>query len=121
MVKLYSFLLYFLAIIAFFFLGIVYAGIIEAGKGQMLAGGAIVLGYGLIGALIGLCLSLVLAYKSKRQIILKTNGLLALIIIASFAYFTIKYQKRQQEKEQQKIEQQKLKKTTIPVEEVPQT
>jgi hypothetical protein len=121
MVKPYSFLLYLLAIIAFLFLGIVYAGITEAGKGQMLAGGAIVLGYGVIGAFIGLCLSLFLAYKVKRQTILKTNGILALIMIASIAYFTIKYQKRQQEREQQKIEQQKPKKTTPPVKEAPQT
>ncbi|MDX1317257.1 MAG: hypothetical protein R3262_06895, partial [Xanthomarina gelatinilytica] len=63
-VKPYSFLMYFLAIIAFFFLGIVYANITEAGKGQMLAGGAIVFGYGVIGAFIGLCLSIFTAIKA---------------------------------------------------------
>lgn len=98
MVKPYSFLMYVLAIIAFFFLGLVYAGIVEAGKGQMLAGGAIVFGYGVIGAFIGLCVALFLAYNLKRAFIIKINGVLALIIVASFAYFTIKYQKRQQEK-----------------------
>mgnify|MGYP000173900014 CR=1 FL=1 len=112
MFKAYSFLMYFLALIAFFFLGLIYAGITEAGKGQMLAGGAIVFGYGVIGAFIGLCLALVLAYNLKRHWIIKINILLTLIIAASFAYFTIKYQKRQKEKEQQKIEQQKVKKPT---------
>jgi hypothetical protein len=97
-VKPYSFLMYFLAIIAFFFLGIVYAGITEAGKGQMLAAGAIVFGYGVIGAFIGLCLSIITAIKAKRHIIIKINGLLTLIIVASFAYFYINYQKRQREK-----------------------
>lgn len=97
-VKPYSFLMYFLAIIAFFFLGLVYAGITEAGKGQMLAGGAIVFFHGLVGAFIGLCLSLFTAFKAKRGLIFKINGLLALIIVASFAYFTLKYQNRQQEK-----------------------
>jgi len=98
MTKPYSFLMYFLAIIAFFFLGLIYAGIIEAGKGQMLAGGAIVFGYGVIGAVIGLCASLFTAFKAQRHIIIKINIVLTLIIIASFAYFTIKYQKRQQGK-----------------------
>jgi hypothetical protein len=103
--------MYFLALIAFFFLGLIYAGITEAGKGQMLAGGAIVFGYGIIGAFIGLCLSLFLAYKLKRSLILKINGLLALIIIASFGYFTIKYQKRQREKFEQEFRKSEQPKT----------
>lgn len=110
MLKPYSFFMYFLALIAFFFLGLIYAGITDAGKGQMLAGGAIVFGYGVIGAFIGLCLSLFLAHYLKRSLIIKINGLLALIIVASFGYFTIKYQKRQREKiehESQKKEQPK--------------
>lgn len=97
-VKPYSFLMYFLAIIAFFFLGLVYAGITEAGKGQMLAGGAIVFGYGVIGAFMGLCLSIFTAIKANRQVIIKINGLLTLIIVASFTYFYFNYQKRQREK-----------------------
>lgn len=90
--------MYLLAIIAFFFLGLVYAGIAEAGKGQMLAGGAIVFGYGVMGALIGLILSLIAAFKAKRSLIIRINVILTLIIVASFMYFRIKYQKRQQEK-----------------------
>ncbi|MFD1614305.1 hypothetical protein ACFR98_04305 [Gelatiniphilus marinus] len=104
--------MYFLAIIAFFFLGLVYAGITEAAKGQMLAGGAIVFGYGVIGAFIGLCLAIIFAYNLKRHLIIKINVLLVLIIAASVAYFTIKYQQRQKEKEQHKIEQQKTKRPT---------
>ncbi len=121
LVKPYSFLMYVLAIIAFFFLSIVYAGITEAAKGQMLAGGAIVLGYGVIGAFIGLCLSLFTAFKAKRGLIIKINALLSLIIIASFTYFTVTYQKRQKEKEEQKIEQTKPKKTTVPAAEAQRT
>lgn len=115
MIKPFSFLMYLLALIAFFFLGLVYAGITEAGKGQMLAGGAIVFGYGVIGAFIGLCLALVMAYSLKRHWIIKINVLLALIIAASFAYFSIKYQNRQKEREKQNIEQQKTKRPTAPV------
>jgi uncharacterized membrane protein YjfL (UPF0719 family) len=97
-VKPYSLFMYVLAIIAFFFLGLVYAGITEAGKGQMLAGGAIVFGYGIIGAFIGLCISIVIAIKANRSIIIKLNVLLALVIMASYAHFHLKYQKRQREK-----------------------
>lgn len=98
LVRPYSFLMYFLAIIAFFLLGLVYAGIIEAGKGQMLAAGAIILGYGVLGAFIGLCASFFIAFNAPRPLIIKINGFLALIIIASFTYLTLKYQQRQREK-----------------------
>jgi hypothetical protein len=103
--KPYSFLLYFLAFIASFFIGLTYAGIIEAGKGQMLAGGAIVLGYGVIGAFIGFVLSIFIAVKASRSLIMKLNIFLALAIIAFFSYYTINYQKRQKEKEKEKLEQ----------------
>ncbi|WP_425077736.1 hypothetical protein [Psychroserpens sp. S379A] len=107
-IKPYSLLLYLLALVAAFFLGLVYANITEAGKGQMLAGGAIVLGYAVLGALIGLVLSLIVAFKSKRSIIIKLNILLAVLIVASIIFFRIRYQKRQQKKlenEPIKIEQ----------------
>lgn len=121
-VKSYSFLMYFLAIIALFFLGLIYAGIVEAGKGQMLAGGAIVLGYGVIGAFIGFCLSLVAAFNAKRALIIKINIILTLIIVTSFAYFTIKYQKRQREKlENDKPKREQPKKPTAPAQEAQQT
>ena len=98
MTKPYSLLMYFLAIIAFFFLGLVYAGITEAAKGQMLAGGAIVFFYGVIGAFIGLCLSLFIAFHAKRHIIIRLNGILVFIIVASITYFYFNYQKRQLER-----------------------
>lgn len=98
-VKPYSLLMYFLSIITFFFLGLIYASITEAGKGQMLAGGTIVLGYGVIGAFIGLFLSILTAIKSKRNLIIKINVFLALIIIALFTtYFSLKHQRKQQKK-----------------------
>lgn len=109
--------MYFLAIIAGFFLGLVYAAITEAGKGQMLAAGAIVFFHGLIGAFIGLCLSLFAAFKVRRDLIIKINVVLALVIVTSFAYFYVKYQKRQREKlenEPFKQEQPKTPKKTVP-------
>ena len=105
--KPYSFLLYFLAFITSFFIGLTYAGIVEAGKGQMLAGGAIVLGYGVIGAFFGLILAIFIAVKANRSLIMKLNIFLALAIVAFFSYYTINYQKRQKVKEKGKIEQEK--------------
>lgn len=97
-VKLYSILLYLLGIVGFFFLGIIYAVVTEAAKGQMLAGGAIILGYGIIGALTGLCVALIMAFKSNRGVIIKMNVALVLLIAASITYFTIRHKNRQQEK-----------------------
>jgi hypothetical protein len=104
-VKPFSFLMYFLAIITSFFIGVTYAGIVEAGKGQMLAGGAIVLGYGVIGAFIGFVIAIFIAIKANRDLIIKLNIFLALAILAFFSYYTINYQKRQKEKEKEKIEE----------------
>ena len=39
---------YLLMLVGFFFLGLYFAALIDAGKGQGLAGGAIVLGYGIL-------------------------------------------------------------------------
>jgi Ca2+/Na+ antiporter len=104
-VKPYSFLMYFLAIIASFFIGVSYAGIVEAGKGQMLAGGAIVFGYGVIGAFIGFIIAIFIALKMNRVFIIRLNVFLAFAIVAFFGYYTIKYQKRQKEKEKEKLEE----------------
>lgn len=102
MLRPYSLLLYFLAIFVGFFLGVMYAGWIEAGKGQMLAAGAIVLGYGVVGAFIGFVTSLVVARWGSREVreqagrrtIIGLNGLLALLLAGFFIYFTVKYQRK---------------------------
>ncbi|MFL0354661.1 hypothetical protein [Xanthomarina sp. GH4-25] len=104
-VKPYSFLMYFLAIITSFFVGLTYASIVEAGKGQMLAGGAIVFGYGVIGAFLGLIIAIFITVKTNRKLIIKLNLFLALAIVAFFSYYTIKYQKLQKVKEKEKLEQ----------------
>jgi len=111
--KLYSLLLHFLSLILFFFIGVSYAGLMEAGKGQMLAGGAIVLGYGVMGTFIGFCISLFITYKTNRKTIIRLNIIATVLILGFWGYFYLKYQKRQQEKiEKQKIEQ--IKKPPVP-------
>ncbi|MBR9916075.1 MAG: hypothetical protein GYB32_14885 [Algicola sp.] len=111
LLKLYSFLFYLLALIAFFFMGITIAGIVGAGKNQGLAGGAIVLGYAVIASLIGLVISLVVANKTSRKIIFRLNIILALSIVGFVTYYQIKYEQRQkaQRIERQKTEQPKQK------------
>lgn len=103
MIKPYSFLLYFLAIICCFLLGMSYAGIVDAGKGQGLAGGAIVLGYGVIGAGLGLLVSLMVANRASRKNIFHINIMLALIIAGLWAFFYLQYLEKQKVIEQEKL------------------
>ncbi|WP_456439724.1 hypothetical protein [Psychroserpens sp.] len=112
--KAYSFLFYFLSGITSFFIGLSYAGIIEARKGQMLAGGAIVLGYGVIAGCIGFLLSIFVVYKSNRKIIIRVNILLTICIAAFYIYYHLKYKERQKVKEleNQKTEQRQHKTPT---------
>lgn len=87
-------LLYLLFFIFGFFAGVQFANLIEAGKGQMLAGGAIVLGYGVIGAIIGLVLSIFISiiYKSKPKYIIRLNKIMAIVVVVFFVFFWAKYQ-----------------------------
>lgn len=107
MVKPYSLLFYLLGIIASFFIGLTYAGITDAGKNQGLAGGAIVLGYGVIAAGIGLIIALFVAYKANRKIIFRLNIILALCIAGFYAYYHIKFLEKQKEQDKQNMEQPK--------------
>jgi hypothetical protein len=59
--------------IAFFIAGIFYANMIEAGKDQMLAGGAIVLGWGVLFGGIAFIASIFIAYYTSAQIIKRLN------------------------------------------------
>jgi hypothetical protein len=90
--KPYNLALYFLSIIAFFFVGVSFCGWVEAAKDQGLAGGAIVLGYGLMGSFLGLIAAVATAYLAERTIVIRLNIGLLLVIAAFFAYYTWNYQ-----------------------------
>lgn len=115
LLKLYSFLLYILTIITFFFIGISVADIVDAGKNQGLAGGAIVLGYAVIASIIGLILSLLVASKTNRKIIFRINIILGFSILGFIAYYQIRYQNRKEAKikVQQNLELPKQRSTQI--------
>lgn len=117
MLKPYSILLYFLALVAFFFVGLSHAGIVEAVKNQGLAGGAIVLGYGVFWAVIGLIIALVVSYKINGKAIFRLNIILAIISIGFYAFFHIKYVERQKTKAKENREIQYPKQQTKPAEE----
>ena len=111
MFKLHSFLLYVLAILTSFFVGLIIADLLEAGKYQGLAAGAIVLGYGVVGAGIGLMLALFIAWKANRKTVVRLNGVLAVIILVFIVYFHFKYKER---REAQKQENERIERPATP-------
>lgn len=98
-----SLLFYFFMILVFFIAGMYYAGITGAAEGQGLAGGAIVLGYGVITAFIALLVSFVVAYYTPREVIVRINqvlGVIFLIFVAITAYRLITKERSQPASEQ---------------------
>ncbi len=79
--------------------GIAYAKLIEAGKGQMLAAGAIVLGYGVVGSLFGFVISLILSYKANRIFIIKLNVILLALNVLAVIYFFVTIQNNQHQRD----------------------
>lgn len=71
-----------LCLLVFFIIGLYFAGWIEAGKNQGLAGGAIVLGWGVLFAGIAFAASFFLTYRLMHKTIVAANWiLLALLLI----------------------------------------
>ena len=87
-----SLLMYLLVILVFFMVWTTIAGVTGAGKGQGLAGGAIVFFYGVNTAIIAFVASLFVANKAKVGNIIKINkylGILLLIAICLITYRVI--------------------------------
>ena len=80
------FLLAFLALICFFLIGLVIAKLTAAAEGQGLAGGAIVLFYGLVSALIGLIAAIALGYFLPLKRIKQLNLVVFILALVVFAY-----------------------------------
>lgn len=81
-------------------MGISYALLIEAGKDQMLAGGAIVLGYGVLGSAIGLVIALFLAAKGSKKLIKRINIIMLFMIAFYWIYFSVKHRQRNKQKQE---------------------
>ncbi|MEM9545454.1 MAG: hypothetical protein AAGA77_05750 [Bacteroidota bacterium] len=93
-------LFFLLLFVVGFFLGLLVAGLVDAGKGQMLAGGAIVFGYGVVGAGAGLILAIMatLFFKLRPAWIVFSNKILAIVLICLWLFFYVRYERKQAEK-----------------------
>lgn len=112
LLKPYNLLLYLLAILTFFFLGIAYAILTHAAENQGLAGGAIVLGYGVISSFFGLFMALFVASKSSKNNILRINKILGIIVIGLLSFSSWRYYTKT--KQEQEIQQHEIHKQTSP-------
>ena len=98
--KPYSLLSHLLSLILFFFIGLLFAKWTEAGKGQMLAAGAIVLSYGIVGGFSGLCLSVFVSSRWDKKNMIRLNLINMILILGLWGYFYNAYQKRKKEKDE---------------------
>lgn len=85
---------YFLMLLVFFVLGLYFAGFIDAGKGQGLAGGAIVVGYGVLFSGIAFIASFFIAYFLETSMIKKLNWLLLVVLLATWGYTYYQFKQR---------------------------
>lgn len=92
---------YILMLISCLLLGFFIAGFSGAGKNQGLAGGAIVLGYGVIAGAIGFIASFFIASIISKKALVLTNWVLLILILLMAGYTQYRFQERQKEKKEQ--------------------
>jgi len=85
-----SILLYLFTVIDFVFIGATIASVSGAADGQGLAGGAVVLMYGVISAFIALVIAIILAFYLSKDTIKNITKVLALILLGCLIYFIYK-------------------------------
>jgi len=85
---------YVLILVSFFVIGMYYAAIIGAAKGQGLAGGAIVFGYGVLFGIIAFIISIFTARKIQTKYLKIINWILliGLLVLWSIKYFEFRVQ-----------------------------
>ena len=94
----YSVLSYFVSLIGGFFCGLSVCALTGAAENQGLAGGAIVLFYGLIGSALALILAFFIAYKFGKKVIVGSMVFYGLAIIATILLLGANKQKRELER-----------------------
>ncbi len=92
---------YFLMLLVFFAIGLYVAGLLGAGKNQGLAGGAIVLGYGVVFGIIAFISSFFIAYQIKHKLIIRFNWILLLLLVLAYGITHYRYLERQNKQKQQ--------------------
>ena len=111
-VKPVSLLFSFLSLLVFFIIGMYLAGLIEAGKNQGLAGGAIVLGWGVLFAGVALVLSFFITYRVEHKTILRANWMLFVLLL--IGYGITHYRFAQRDKQQKERNEPYQEKSTTP-------
>lgn len=91
-------LFYLLSTILCFMLGVTFAGLTGAAKGQGLAGGAIVLGYGVAGAGIAFVAAIITTSYLKLKQVITLNKIISLLVLGFLAVFTYRYVNREKSK-----------------------
>lgn len=92
-------LFYVLLTIIFFFVGMFLAAITGAAKGQGLAGGAIILGYGVMSAGIAFIASIVLVKLIPHIWIIRINKVFLILAVILIALLIIRHQLQQKDKQ----------------------
>jgi hypothetical protein len=100
-------LLYVLSFLVLFFVGATIAGISGVGKGQGLAAGAIVFGYALMFSMVGVAGAVLTAWRTERQIIVKVNWVLTVLLLAILVVVFIRFQTMKTENEESGFEKPK--------------
>src|SRR5690606_9106388 len=98
-----SLFLYLISFITFFFVGASTAGFFGLADGQGLAGGAIILGYGLLGSIIALIISIFVVYACSHKLILWANVVMASLTAIMVLYFYLNFQDRFNEQETDQV------------------
>ena len=97
--KLSSLFLYLISFVTFFLVGASVAGVLGLAEGQGLAGGAIILGYGLFGSVTAVVIAIFMVNLCSNKVIVWTNIALTCVAAILVIYFTLNYQKRERERE----------------------
>lgn len=107
---------YILMLLTFFILGLYYAGFVDAGKGQGLAGGAIVVAYGVMFGGIAFVASFFIAHFLETSKIKIINWALLLLVLGTWSYKYYEFKKRDALQEERNAPYQN--KNTVPTETV---
>jgi hypothetical protein len=101
-----------LCLLVFFIVGMYFAALIEAGKNQGLAGGAIVLGWGILFAGIAFITSFFVTHKVEHRKIVIGNWILFVLLL--IGYGVTHYRFMQRDKQQKERNEPYQKKSTTP-------
>ncbi len=97
-------LFYLLCALVFFIVGLYVAGALGAGKNQGLAGGAIVLGYGVMFSGAAFLLSIAVAFKLPHKYVVTTNWILFGLLVIGYGVTHYRYVTRERDRDTDKTD-----------------